>query len=117
MQYTLLFYETKEDVARRAEPAQFGEFMASWGHYVKALMEAGVVVSGTQLSPPETTTVLRRQGSESLVQDGPITDTKEQLAGFFVIEVPDLDTALKWAERSPSKAIEVRQNLPRIDQQ
>ena len=116
MQYTLLFYETREDVARRAEPAQFEAFMASWGHYVKALVEAGVVVSGTQLTSPEAATVVRRHGGELLVQDGPITDTKEQLGGFFVIEVPDLDAALQWAARSPSNAVEVRQNLPRIDQ-
>lgn len=116
MQYTLLFYETREDVARRSEPAQYEEFMASWGHYVNALLEAGVVVSGTQLYPPDATTVLRKQGDELLVQDGPIADTKEQLGGFFVIEVPDQDTALNWAARCPSHAVEIRQNVPRIDQ-
>ena len=49
------------------------------------------------------------------VQDGPFADTKEQLGGFFVIDVPDLDTALSWAARCPaaaSGAVEVRPNLP-----
>ncbi|MGO4831570.1 YciI family protein, partial [Rhizobiaceae sp. 2RAB30] len=52
------------------------------------------------------------------VQDGPFADTKEQLGGFFIIDVPDMDTALKWAARYPSGpqgGVEVRPNLPQTD--
>jgi len=71
-------------------------------------------VSGAGLHPPETATTLRWQGGEMLVQDGPITETKEQLGGFFIIDVPDLDTSLEWAARCPKNTVEVRPNIPPI---
>jgi hypothetical protein len=55
------------------------------------------------------------RGGERLVQDGPFADSKEQLGGFFIINVPDLDTALEWAARYPAGeggGVEVRPNLP-----
>ncbi|MBO9599207.1 MAG: YciI family protein, partial [Cohnella sp.] len=61
---------------------------------------------------PETAATLQRREGNIVVQDGPFAETKEQLGGLFVIDVPDLDTALKWAARSPVNAVEVRQNLP-----
>jgi hypothetical protein len=65
----------------------------------EALKEAGVLVARAGLQGPGTATTLRREGGKRLVQDGPYAETKEQLAGFFVIDVPDLDTALEWAAR------------------
>lgn len=56
-------------------------------------------------------TTVRRAGDRRVVQDGPFADTKEQLGGYFVIEVADLDEALRWAERCPSAqsaSVEVR---------
>ncbi|KIL39895.1 dgpfaetke family protein [Gordoniibacillus kamchatkensis] len=114
MHYTLLFYETPEEFSHRNDPLKQQDYMAGWAHYVKALRDAGIVVSSSGLYPPETAASLRRQGGEMLVQDGPITETKEQLGGFFVIDVPDLDTALEWASRCPNNAVEVRQNIPPI---
>ena len=64
--------------------------------------------------PPDTATVLKFRGDERLVQDGPYADTKEQLGGFYIINVPDLDTALEWAARcprAPGRIYEVRPNL------
>jgi len=72
-------------------------------------------VSGAGLQPPRTATTLRIRDGQRHVQDGPYADSKEQLGGFFVINVPDLDTALAWAARSPaasSGAVEVRPVLP-----
>jgi hypothetical protein len=48
------------------------------------------------------------------VQDGPVTETKEQLGGFFTIDVPSIDVALEWAARGPTNAVEVRQNIPSL---
>ena len=62
-----------------------------------------------------TATTVRIRDGKRLVQDGPFADTKEQLGGYFVIEVPDLDAALEWAARAPSAAcasVEVRPVLP-----
>jgi hypothetical protein len=112
MHYTLMFYESPEDFSLRISPLKQQEYLASWSHYVHALRESGIIVSGAGLHPPETATSLRRRDGEMLVQNGPITETKEQLGGFFIIDVPDLDTALEWAARCPTNAVEVRQNLP-----
>lgn len=113
MHYALLFYESPEEFSLRTDPLR-QEYAASWSHYVKALRESGIVVSGAGLCAPETAASIRRRDGEMLVQDGPITETKEQLGGFFIIDVPDTDTALEWAARCPSIAVEVRQTIPPI---
>ena len=112
MNYTLLIYEPKSlawpDAAAR--DAYIGGFVA----YTKALQEAGVMVGGAGLQPTATATTLRMRNGKRQVQDGPYADTKEQLAGYFIINVPDLDTALEWSARIPATAgsvIEVRPNL------
>ncbi len=68
------------------------------------------------LEPPVTATTVRVVDGQRHVQDGPFADTKEQLGGYFVIDVPDLDVALEWAERCPSASTggscEVRPLLP-----
>jgi hypothetical protein len=115
MNYTLLIYESKADFAIRNDPEKQQAYWAGWPHYVKALTDAGVFVSGASLQPPDSATTLQLRDGQRLVQDGPIADTKEQLGGFFVIDVPDLDTALDWAARcpvSPGRIVEVRPNMP-----
>lgn len=115
MQYTILFYENESDFAARTDEKRQGEYWGAWSAYVDALHEAGVMSKGAGLQPPHAATTLRFRGGERHVQDGPYADTKEQLGGFAVIEVPDLDTALEWAARCPAAstgAIEIRPVLP-----
>src|SRR5215471_8455720 len=69
--------------------------------YVRAVREAGVLVAVEQLTPTDTATSVRVRGEDRLVTDGPFMETKEHLVGFFLIDVPDLDTALDWAGRMP----------------
>jgi hypothetical protein len=79
------------------------------------MAQAGVIVNGDGLQGPHTATTVRIRDGKRLVQDGPFADAKEQLGGYFVIEVPDLDTALEWAARAPSAAtasVEVRPVMP-----
>ncbi|TCZ78152.1 YciI family protein [Paenibacillus albiflavus] len=114
MHFSLMFYESPEDFAARKDPARQEEYLAGWSHYVHALRESGIVVSGFGLHAPETAATLLRRDGDMFVQDGPFTETKEQLGGLFVIDVPDLDTALEWAARAPVNAVEVRQNLPSL---
>jgi hypothetical protein len=79
--------------------------------YGKALHQAGVLRSADVLcQTPSTTTVSRRDGAPR-VQDGPFAETKEALAGVFLIDVPDLDAAIGWAEKCPAAewgAMEIR---------
>jgi hypothetical protein len=74
----------------------------AFGDYGAALDAAGVLVSADVLQPVAQTTTVRIVDGVPKVQDGPYADTKEQLGGTFVLELPDLDAALAWAEKAPS---------------
>lgn len=109
MKYAILVYETEQDFTDREK------YMPAYNAYSQALVEAGVAAGGAALYPGHTATTLRLQNGQRKVQDGPYADTKEQLGGFFIIEVADLDTALDWAARCPAAsncAVEVRPLLP-----
>jgi hypothetical protein len=115
MQFTILCYEGAADFARRDAPSTAQSYWAEWSAYGGALAQAGVLVSGAGLLPPAAAATVRTGGGKRSVQDGPYADAKEQLGGFFVIDVPDLDTALDWAAKAPSSAYastEVRPVLP-----
>ncbi len=87
----------------------------AWRAYHKALVESGVYVGGDPLEVPETGTTIRIREGKRRVQDGPYADTKEQLGGFTILELPSLDAALEWAARCPaasSGAVEVRPLAP-----
>jgi hypothetical protein len=117
MQYMIAFYETDAQFKERTDPAKSQAYWGAWGAYIKAMYETGKVVNGAGLQPPATATTVRVRNGERIVQDGPYADTKEQLAGFFVMDLPDLDAALAWAARSPAASIasvEVRPVLPPV---
>ena len=81
----------------------------------KALVEAGTYVGGEPLQPVASATTVRLRGGKRHVQDGPYADTKEQLGGFIILELPSLDAALAWAARCPAAAtgaVEVRPLAP-----
>ncbi|MBV9945600.1 MAG: YciI family protein [Myxococcales bacterium] len=116
MRYALLVYETEAGVKARGDP----EYEAAYKAYIKAIYESGVAFAGSGLKDAATSaTTLRVVGGERRIQDGPFVDTKEQLAGFFLIDVPDLDKALEWAARCPSTArggiVEIRVALEQSD--
>lgn len=114
MNFTLLIYESNEGFALRTDPEKSQAYWAAWPAYSKALRDAGVFVGGAGLQLPDTATTLRLGDGKRQVQDGPYADAKEQLGGFFIIDVPNLDTALEWAARipaAPGSVIEVRPNL------
>lgn len=115
MQFALIVYETAADFARRSDPATVEAHMAAYFAYSEALRHAGAAVGGAGLLPPWTATTVRVRDGARAVQDGPFADTKEQLGGFFLIDVPDLDAALAWAARCPAAgtgSVEVRPLLP-----
>jgi hypothetical protein len=114
MKYTILVYESAPDFATRTDPRRKDAYLGAYRAYTKALTEAGVMVGGAGLEPPRVATTLRQRDGKREVQDGPYADAKEQLGGFYTIDVPDLDTALDWAARCPAAstgAVEVRPNL------
>ncbi|HET9983264.1 MAG TPA: YciI family protein [Longimicrobiales bacterium] len=116
MRYMLLLHyweATAADLGEETMEAGKAAFHA----YAKALDDAGVLVSAEVLQPsPMSTTVTVKNGSLQ-VQDGPYADTKEQLGGIFVLDVPDLDAALAWAEKCPAAqwgSVEIRPSAVRF---
>jgi hypothetical protein len=111
MRYVMLIYESEREFDRRAHPDDEA-FWAPWRAYHSALVQAGVYVAGSPLERSDTTaTTVRVRGGDRQVQDGPYADTKEQLGGFMLFELPTLDAALEWAARCPAAAygaVEIR---------
>jgi hypothetical protein len=110
MQFAMLIYESPEAFASRNSEGS-NAYIGAWRAYHKALVEAGVFVGGDPLEAPETGTTIRLKEGKRGVQDGPYADTKEQLGGFTILELPSLDAALEWAARCPAAsygAVEVR---------
>ncbi len=112
MQYMMMFFENEAEIAAPRDSAErTGPYWDAWNAYVNALYQSGIVQKGDPLMPPATATTVRIDGGKRLVQDGPVAATKEQLGGYVVIEVADLDAALSWAARCPAAshgAVEVR---------
>jgi hypothetical protein len=118
MQYALLFNESQADFDIRNDAEKSPAYLGAWAAYGEALRESGIVLAGAGLQPPQTATTVRVRDGQRQVHDGPYAETKELLGGFFLIEAPDLDTALEWAARSPAASyasVEVRPVLPPCD--
>jgi hypothetical protein len=114
MQFALLIFESPEAFAAR-NADENDSYLGAWRAYHKAIVEAGIFVGGAPLRTPETGTTVRLKEGKRRVQDGPFADTKEQLGGFTILELPSLDAALDWAARCPAAsvgAVEVRPLAP-----
>jgi hypothetical protein len=110
MQYLLMIYDNEAAMAAVTE-AQGGKLLAAYGAYTEAMGKAGVLVGRNRLRPTSAATSVRISDGKTTVLDGPYIETKEQLGGYYLIDVPDLDAALSWAERCPGAstgAVEVR---------
>ncbi|GAA1830120.1 YciI family protein [Agromyces salentinus] len=112
MRYTLLLHYP-EMTAEDLGPEALAEGQQAFTSYAATLQSAGVLLGAEVLQPSSSTTTLRGVDGSVQVQDGPFADTKDQLGGTFVIDVPDLDAAIEWAKRAPSMdygagAVEVR---------
>jgi hypothetical protein len=110
MRYALLLHNA-EPAPGEIPAEKIAEMERLFDEYGKALHQAGVLVGADVLTfTPSTTTVTLRTG-EAQIQDGPFAATKEALAGVFVVDVPDGDAAIAWAEKCPGATygfVEVR---------
>ena len=80
------------------------QMSAAYGAYTEAMKKAGVFVGGERLRPTSAATTVRVADGKTNVLNGPYAETKEQLGGYYMIEVPDLDAAISWAARCPAPA-------------
>jgi hypothetical protein len=111
MKYMLLIYVDEAKGAQVAKEMGVAQMTAPYIAYAEALQKAGVIRGGDRLQPTSTATTVKVTDGKTQVLNGPYAETREQLGGYFMIDVPDLDTALAWAARCPGAAhgtVEVR---------
>jgi hypothetical protein len=110
VKYMAIIFNDESQYAN-ATPEEIGAIFAAHGEFGEAAGKAGVLLGGDGLQPVATATTVRVRDGERLLTDGPYTETKEQLGGFYMLECKDLDEALAWAARIPEAktgAVEVR---------
>lgn len=101
MKYALLIYG-EPGAREHAAPGHDGDgIIDSWLDYTAAIRDAGILLAAEQLRPVETATTTTGRTGERLLTDGPFIETKEHLLGFYLVDVPDLDAALRWAAKAP----------------
>src|SRR5438132_13083864 len=110
MKYMLLIYGNEGQWQGLAK-SEIDQRMAAYRASTEALVGAGALVAGDRLQRADTATTVRVAGGKTNVLNGPYAETREQLGGYYLIDVPDLDAALSWAARCPGAGygtIEVR---------
>ena len=100
MQYLLMLY-VNETAWPKLTPAEQEQGMAAYMAYREALVKAGAFVGSNRLQPTSSGATVRLADGKPQVLDGPFSDSKEQLAGYYLIDVPNLDAAIAWASRCP----------------
>ncbi len=110
MQYLLLIYEAEEIWENKSDEEKRA-VLAEHGVFAQALEADGVEWTGKPLHPTPTAVSVRKRGGGVQVSGGPFAETKEQLAGFYLVDVDSIDTAMRYAAMIPHVAtgtIEVR---------
>ncbi len=110
MKYILMDY-VQEAGWHALTRADQEHWLGAYKAFMEAMAQAGVLKSAHGLESASVSTTVRIRDGKTQVLDGPYADSKEQIGGFHIIEVPDLDAALSWAARSPTAlhgVVEVR---------
>ncbi|HTH78264.1 MAG TPA: YciI family protein [Ramlibacter sp.] len=110
MEYMLLIHADPAGL-QALRDAERSTSLAAYGAYSEALQKAGVLRGGNRLRTADAATTVKVREGKTEVLNGPFIETREQLGGYYLIDVPDLDAALSWAARCPGAshgAVEVR---------
>ena len=100
MKYLLLIYGDESAYASMSETEMQAD-MAAWWEFDSAIKESGASSSGEALQPTSVATTVREQNGEAVLGDGPAAQTDEQLGGYYLLDVEDLDAAIAWAKKCP----------------
>jgi hypothetical protein len=100
MRYMMLIYSQEKENGLTREEAE--EIKAAHYAVIQETTRKGVLLGAEPLSPTRTATTVRVQDGQSLITDGPFAETKEQLAGYYILECANLDEAIEWAEKIPT---------------
>ncbi len=110
MKYAFTIYGD-ESQRESATPEQQQQMSQAYAAVTQEMEEKGVYVAGEGLYPTATSTTVRVRDGEQDVTDGPFAETKEQLGGFYILDVKDLDEAIEWAAKIPGSqfgSVEIR---------
>jgi hypothetical protein len=105
-QYMLMFLD--DETWEKQSKEETARIYAAIGKWWDELSKKGVIKGGEELQPKSTATTVRRVNGAMKVTDGPFVDSREQVGGFALIEVADLDEAIAVAKSWPSGDVEVR---------
>jgi len=100
MRYMMLIYS--KEVPGGPSPKDLEQLQAAHLAVMLESRQKGVLVGYDALKPTGMATTVRSNGGEPLITDGPFAETKEQLAGYYIIECQNLDEAIEWAKKIPS---------------
>jgi hypothetical protein len=120
MRYMFLMYS--QEIAGGPPPEEIERLKRDHGAVMKEVTEKRILLAVEGLKPTTTATTVRMKEGKAITLDGPFAETKEQLAGFYILECADLDEAIEWAKRMPTGCkggpggIEIRPvaELPRV---
>jgi hypothetical protein len=104
MQFALLIY-AEESKLQLPPAAEQDEIVASYRAYTQNLEEAGAYIGSLKLTDTTAATTVRVRDGKTLTLDGPYAETKEQLAGFYIVECDDMDDALERAAQLPGAKV------------
>jgi hypothetical protein len=110
MQYLLMIYQNEAEFGKMDAAAR-KNVTAEYGVFTQSIIQSGHFKAGDGLQPTTTATTVRVRDGKTLTTDGPFAETREQLAGYYLVEAKDLDTALAIAARIPGAkkgSVEVR---------
>lgn len=107
MRFALLIYTAPTE----PPPEEFDATMEAYNAFTKEAADAGVMLAGEALEDAKEARTVRVRDGQTFVTDGPFAETKEEFGGYYVVEAPDFDEAIKWAAKIPGAkrgSIEVR---------
>ncbi len=110
MRYVLLIYGSEEASARMTQEER-AALMEAHAAFANEALKRGLLTGGEPLQPTSTATTVRVRNGKTLITDGPFAETKEQLAGTYVLNCRDLDEAIEMAVKIPdvlNGSIEIR---------
>ncbi|MEK9278200.1 MULTISPECIES: YciI family protein [unclassified Bradyrhizobium] len=110
MQYLLMIYQNEVEYAKN-DAATSQRLLGEYQTFTQSIIQSGNFKAGDRLQPTTTATTVRVREGKTLTTDGPFAETREQLAGYYLVEAKDLNAAIEIAARIPSArigSIEVR---------
>ena len=110
MQYLLMIYSNEVEYAKM-DPATGKQMMEEYGAFTQSIIQNGNFKAGDRLQPTTTATTVRVRDGKTLTTDGPFAETREQLGGYMIVDVKDLDAAIAVAGRIPlarTSTVEIR---------